>query len=291
MLQANPFHRKCAGQRTPLRPLVIILGLAALAILTTYTTWGQLRVSTGGAPRGATPYGAATSIRYGPSQGIGGRSRLLPSEERYLKSARGLLPSEERYRRHSPGLLPSEGRYGYITSGIDGQKSLAPQVQSNIYRGMGTIRYGGQPVRMSIPVQPTIPSTVTARPRVYTPAVSPKAYVPGKAYSAPESIRYGAARTSFSPKPTFQAKTPSPPAKGPFYYSPKSAITTGSTTANANISKLAYSGSSIRYGKTVNIMPMATRKPPITKSKAPPPTKQPKTKASQTHPDRELPKK
>jgi hypothetical protein len=206
-------------QNQLLRFFVATIGLLGLFVIAAYVAFGQVQVRRGGGPA-RVRYGGGGSVRYGNPHAYGGRSRMLPSEERYVKSARGLLPSQERYRRATSGMLPSAGRYGYMTSGIHRNKSLAMQVQSNIHRGMGTIRYGGAPARYSVPVRPKIPTAVAIKPRPYTPAIAPKAYVPSRAYSAQGSIRYGAA-TSLSPKYVQQSKSLSPVGKKGFSLAPE----------------------------------------------------------------------
>lgn len=249
-------------------------------LIAEYAAFAQRQVFRGGSPARRSRYSAAGSIRYGYSGATGTRSRLLPSEERYLRSARGLLPSQERYRRYSDGMLPSAGRYGYVTSGIHRQKSLAMQVQSNIHRGMGTIRYGGTPVPTYVPVQPRLSVAVTVKPRPYALAITPKAYTPSsRAYSAQGSIRYGVAQP-FWAKSLPQGKSFSPARKKKaFSYAPEDVLADKSA-ASLNIQALAYSSGSIRYGKTATFMPMGSPKPSIFKSKATSGKKQTKDKAS-----------
>jgi hypothetical protein len=256
-------------QNQLLRFFVATIGLLGLFVIAAYVAFGQVQVRRGGGPA-RVRYGGGGSVRYGNPHAYGGRSRMLPSEERYVKSARGLLPSQERYRRATSGMLPSAGRYGYMTSGIHRNKSLAMQVQSNIHRGMGTIRYGGAPARYSVPVRPKIPTAVAIKPRPYTPAIAPKAYVPSRAYSAQGSIRYGAA-TSLSPKYVQQSKSLSPVGKKGFSLAPEIVLAKTPSTS-LNIPTLAYSSGSIRYGRAASIAPKTS----VSKSTIVPQTKQPK---------------
>jgi len=230
-----------------LRFFFAAIGLLVLLVIAECVTFGQIRVSTGGSPAGAVRYGAGGSIRYGHPYAAGAGTRLLPSEERYVASARGLLPSQERYRRASSGMLPSAGRYGYMTSGIYGQKSLAMQVQSNIQLGMGTIRYGGIPVGTSVPVQPPTSYRSTLAITPYAPLPSVKMYnIP--IYPAQGSIRYGA-MNSFSPEFVLKGQSPSPVGTKVSPYAPETVLATRSATS-LNIPKLTYPSGSIRYGKT-----------------------------------------
>ncbi len=262
-------------QERLLRFFVVTVGLLGLFVIAAYVTFGQVRVRTGGGPARGVRYGAGGSIRYGHSYAAGSRSRLLPSEQRYVTSARGLLPSQERYRRATSGMLPSAGRYGYMTSGIHGHKSLAMQVQSNVHRGMGTIRYGATPVRYSVPARPRIPTTATVRPRPYAPAIVPKAYTPSRrAYSAQGSIRYGTAQ-SFSAKSAQRSKSLSPVGKRGFSLAPETVLAARSTTS-LKVPRLAYSSGSIRYSGAVNIAPAMVPKTPDSKSLTAPRKKQPK---------------
>jgi hypothetical protein len=213
--------------------LLMAVCMLGLFVIVEYVAFGQIRVRTGGGPARGVRYGAGGSVRYGQSYAVGAGSRLLPSQERYVRSARGLLPSQERYRRATSGMLPSAGRYGSMTSGS----------------GMGTIRYGGSPARPSVPMQPRMPTAITAAvPRPYTASISPKIYAPTGAYSAQGSIRYGAAKP-FSPKLPLQ---PSRVGGKVSPYAPETVLASRTTT-NLNIPKLAYPSGSIRYGKTPTI--------------------------------------
>ena len=251
------FNRNRPGQF--LRFFLVTIGLLGLLVIAEYATFGQIQVRTGGAPAGAGRYGPVGSIRYVYSYAAGTGSRLLPSEERYVTSARGLLPSQERYRRASSGMLPSEGRFGYMTSGIYGYKSLAMQVQSNIQLGMGTIRYGGLPVGTSVPVQPPTSYRSTLAIAPYAPLPSVKMYnIP--IYPAQGSIRYGAIN-SFSPEFVLEGQSPSPVGTKASPYAPETVLATRSATS-LNIPRLAYPSGSIRYGQTPTVAVIAGARTP-----------------------------
>lgn len=123
---------------------MLLAAIFVFGLIAQKATIGQFRVDMR-APVNVTPMGGVSTVHYGGQNVFRPRTRYLPSENRYLKSAWGLLPSQNRYLDRAWGPLPSEGR----TAGLQryypqtgGGQSLAMQTQKTL----GSIRYHKQPV-------------------------------------------------------------------------------------------------------------------------------------------------
>ncbi len=166
--------------RTPVVVLIAVIVFGSFTMIT-----AQVQVS----QRAAAPPAATSSVRYGGGQQFRHNTRLLPSEQRYVRSASGLLPSEMRHVRMSSGALPSQGR---LTPAASGGAALRYPTYSRHARAtrnnmnMPSIRYQNyytQPTRRS-----TAPLTMNVPRRSKTTLTPYRLKFPDR---VPPSLRYG----------------------------------------------------------------------------------------------------
>ncbi len=206
------------------RQIQHILILIAAVVSLQYVTIGQWRKNIG-AKIQRTPSGAATSIRYGRANTFTPQVRYLPSEGRYISSARGLTPSESRALRMASGPLPSSGRYSHLAPSPSAKRTIRPYSYTTITRSPTERRiYNKSYQRSYTPLQTSI--------KIPKPTYSKKR-TPAKG-----SIRYG-----MSSRKSLTAK----------YKEPKLTKPAQRTT---RIKSSGYIGGSIRYGSSTKNQPI-----------------------------------
>ena len=168
--------------RTSAVVLVAMIGFGSFTVIT-----AQVRVS----GRAAAPPASSSSLRYGGRQGSRMNTRLMPSEQRYVRSASGLLPSEMRHVRMSSGALPSQGR---LTPAASGGAALryptynrhAGATRNNM--NMPSIRYQNYQTQTTTRSPAAMTMNVPRGGGKTTTLTPYKAKSPGR---VPPSLRYG----------------------------------------------------------------------------------------------------
>jgi hypothetical protein len=233
-LERREFSRKQRQQARLFWSVLVVSILVGFIIITEQVTVGQWRVDMR-APMRVTPSGAVTTIRYGSINTFRPNTRLLPSENRYMRSARGLLPSEDRYRRRGAGGLPSAGRTAST---------------------LGTIRYGTGRFSPSVHQSRRIvhaPTGATSPLQKYLSSPDVHTYTSPSLMSG--TIRYGTTTTSVSRKLSPQTKIPGQPGLKVTPSARKYAKTTGTSGAIFNRQALGHKYGSIRYDSPSPTMP------------------------------------
>ncbi len=205
-----------------------------------YVTIGQWRKNIG-AKIQRTPSGAATSIRYGRTSTFTPQTRYLPSEGRYISSARGLMPSESRALRMSQGPLPSSGRHSHLFPKSSTSKTIRPYSYTSITRNPKQGRtYGGSYSR-------SYGKTVKPYNKALTKPMQTPVKIPKAKYSKQYKPAVGTIRYGLSSKTSLTAK----------YKEPK---LTQPTRKSLRTKKSSYIGNSIRYGKSAKNQPILKQK-------------------------------
>ncbi len=201
--------------------------VVATFIVIAQITIGQWRKNIG-AKIQRTPSGTPTSIRYGRANTFTPQTRYLPSEGRYISSARGLLPSQSRALRMAEGPLPSSGRYSHLFPSGSAVKTIRPYSFTTINRTPTQKRqYGGAYQRSYGKTIKPYNKPLTKPTQTYgkAPKISVKKRKP-----ASGSIRYG-----LSYRESLTAKYKEPSLRKP-------------TEAPKRIKESSYITGSIRYG-------------------------------------------